>query len=259
VNEETRKQANREAVARETIALLGTAEPPQGSAAGETIDEEWLNSFEKFVEDASSERMRNLWARVLSGEIIKPGSFTRQTLRFLHDLDKQTADAFEEVAQNVLSDQVFADDDLNIPNFASMLHLGSVGALSGVGGLVSWNAPTDAAGRFYVVGKKYALIGAASTESKITLEATPLTQVGRELLNIVPNSDEKRTILALAEKLKTPHAFFKQTIKGTALAEVKDGKIQFVEVLWGESPFAPNSPDAVDKQTTSVADEQRQL
>ncbi len=80
VRKEYRRQNNREAV---SIAMLNdmrsandhpqpTDDEPDASPAGE-VDEDWLNVFERYAEDASTERMQNLWGRVLAGEIRKPG------------------------------------------------------------------------------------------------------------------------------------------------------------------------------------------
>src|SRR5208283_1459027 len=58
-----------------------------------------LNIFERYAEDASSETMRALWARVLAGEIRRPGQFSLRTLRFMSELDATTAKLFESYAR----------------------------------------------------------------------------------------------------------------------------------------------------------------
>ena len=64
-----------------------------------SLEEDWLNYFEQYAEKASSERMQDLWARVLAGEIRKPQSFSLVTLRFLAELDKEIASIFENVTK----------------------------------------------------------------------------------------------------------------------------------------------------------------
>ena len=68
----------------------------ESQSTNEEIDDDWLNYFEQYAEKASSERMQDLWARVLAGEIRKPTSFSLTTLRFLSELDKKIASLFEQ-------------------------------------------------------------------------------------------------------------------------------------------------------------------
>ena len=46
----------------------------ESQSINEELDDDWLNYFEQYAEKASSERMQDLWARVLAGEIRKPTS-----------------------------------------------------------------------------------------------------------------------------------------------------------------------------------------
>lgn len=244
INEQTRKQHNREAIANGTAILLTTASSKEEAAPAESIDEDWLNSFEKFAEDASSDRMRDLWSRVLAGEIIKPGSFGRKTLRFLHELDKPTAEAFEEVAQYVLGRHVFAGEEVPDGMFGKMLHLEALGALSGSAGLIHYQARADSSGRFAISGKGHSLVGLTEPDKTVLITATPLTQVGQEILKIVPNKDEVKTIIRLAEELKADTPFSGAKAKGVALATVVGSNAKLVRVLWGDSPFGKTPVNA---------------
>ena len=96
----------------ETIAVLaledlretaGALPPPRTEAA----DEDWLNVFSRYAEDASSERLQQLFAKVLAGEIRKPGSFSLSTMRFIAELDRETAAAFKEAAAYVTDDYIY--------------------------------------------------------------------------------------------------------------------------------------------------------
>ena len=54
---------------------LDTEAGPESDA--EEVDLDWLNYFGGYAEKASSKKVRDLWARVLAGEIRHPGSFSR--------------------------------------------------------------------------------------------------------------------------------------------------------------------------------------
>ncbi|UXS09214.1 DUF2806 domain-containing protein [Agrobacterium tumefaciens] len=91
-----KKQENREAVARKAFEELSEAPAPAESVGP---SDDWMNVFEEYAEKASSEELRQTWARVLAGEIRRPTSFSLRTLQFLSVLDKVTAEAVEAVLQ----------------------------------------------------------------------------------------------------------------------------------------------------------------
>src|SRR3546814_8158914 len=52
-------------------------------------DDDWMNRFMRFAEDASSERLQELFARILAGEVVRPGSFGAATLRSWSDRSEE--------------------------------------------------------------------------------------------------------------------------------------------------------------------------
>lgn len=64
-----------------------------------TIDLDWLISFFEKAGEVSNEDMRRLWAKVLAGEIRKPGTFSEKSIRVLLDLDATAAYCFEHVSR----------------------------------------------------------------------------------------------------------------------------------------------------------------
>lgn len=100
VLEQLRKQRNREAVARETVRLLSEDVPQSATEP----DAGWLNVFAGFAEKASSERMQQHWASVLSGEIRKPGSFSLTTLQLLSVVDAGLAQIIAEARGSIIND-----------------------------------------------------------------------------------------------------------------------------------------------------------
>lgn len=89
VSDLMRKQSNKEAVAAIAIEKLGTEEIPEETPE---VDDDWMNVFSSHVENASSKRMRELWGKVLAGEIRKPGEVSLPTMRFISELDQRTAE-----------------------------------------------------------------------------------------------------------------------------------------------------------------------
>src|ERR1043166_9066752 len=63
---EFRAQSNKESIAAKTIELLqGEQTVKTEGANSDQINDDWLNVFEKYAESASSERLQEIWARVL--------------------------------------------------------------------------------------------------------------------------------------------------------------------------------------------------
>jgi hypothetical protein len=58
------------------------------------ISEDWLNAFESEAAQISSEQMKNLFAKVLAGEIRRPTSYSIKTIKLMAQLDNRAATLF---------------------------------------------------------------------------------------------------------------------------------------------------------------------
>jgi len=132
-----RKNINTEGVALEAINAMKDLPRPEVSSdieANENIDEDWMNQVVRYAEDGSSERLQQVWGRVLAGEIVKPGSFSRHTLRFVAELDKETAENCELVDQHVIGDWISKDKRWYIGrHFVASVDMQRLGVIEGVG------------------------------------------------------------------------------------------------------------------------------
>jgi hypothetical protein len=90
-----REQSSREAVVMKTIEHL--SDDPPTDIPTEIPSDDWLNLFGRYAENASSEKMREHWAQILSSEIRKPGSFSFATLLLASVLDERLASTIEMV------------------------------------------------------------------------------------------------------------------------------------------------------------------
>ena len=62
-----------------------------------TIDDDWLNNFETEARQKSTEDIQRRFARVLAGEIEKPGSYSIKALKTLGDMDQNVAALFKKL------------------------------------------------------------------------------------------------------------------------------------------------------------------
>ncbi len=121
-----RKQQNREAVAGLAVRYLAEEPPPAGLDDGPTDD--FMNLFEAHAENASSDKLRDLFARILAGELRKPGTFSLRTIQFVSVMDQELAGAIQKARSWLL-------DNVMVPNWGPMGHgeyLMTVGLLEDV-------------------------------------------------------------------------------------------------------------------------------
>lgn len=103
------EQGNVEAVA--LLAAENLAEDPPASENPE-IEADFFEQFTAKAQRASSDEMRRLFARILAGEIRKPGTFSLAALHAFSLMDARTAAALERAAAYVTSGFVIKDKGL---------------------------------------------------------------------------------------------------------------------------------------------------
>ena len=81
-------------------------------------DHDWTACFFNYIQYVSSEGMQSLWAKVLAGEIERPGSVSIRSLSILRDLDQASANLFQTLCSARLTFQmgVMGGDPLNVGN-----------------------------------------------------------------------------------------------------------------------------------------------
>ena len=87
--QEGKRQANITSVVRDAADDLGDKEVPD-----QEPDPDWTTRFFEGVQDVSSEDMRKIRARILSGDVEEPGGTSLRTLSILKDMSRRDAEAF---------------------------------------------------------------------------------------------------------------------------------------------------------------------
>ena len=111
--QEEKRQGNIEAV-------VGMAADELGKKQVQThdVDHDWTARFFADVQDVSSEKMQQIWAKILAGEVETPGRTSMQTLSILRNMSQRDAELFERTANFVIKDFVLKDDSTkSIPGF----------------------------------------------------------------------------------------------------------------------------------------------
>jgi hypothetical protein len=240
LKDRARKQINTASVAIEAIDAMKALSPPEPSPDTETeppqgnIDDDWMNQFVRFAEDASSERLQQVWGRVLAGEIHKPGSFSRHSLRFIAELDKETAENCEMIGRHVVGDWLLKDNDWNEGHeYLVTLDLQRLGIIEGVGfGGPQQNFTVNADGNAAIAGKSWGLLVRGTPGTKVSFEVFLLTRMGKEVMSLLNVADEVKNLRKVADIIN------KTGLDSIGLGQsyqLSDGRINFtsaVQPIW---------------------------
>ena len=120
-----REQSNREKVLGFTKDILkskkydNSAGQQANIAVEKPISEDWFNIFEKEASQKSSEDMQRRFAKVLAGEIEKPGSHSIKAVKALGDMDQSMAELFQRVcSMSVVLEDIYDKNvyDVRVPS-----------------------------------------------------------------------------------------------------------------------------------------------
>jgi hypothetical protein len=188
--QERKRQKNIESITSVAAADL----LDQSSLPDEKPDEDWVSRYFNSAQDVSSEQMQELWGRILSGEIKKPGSYSLKTLDFVKNLTKADAILLEHVAKlavnyNGSSFLVTADADwLRTHREIYPGHhfaLGELGAMYPTDLNYDTFRENSSQEELFVSGKLILVAGRGTITNKLGLPIWKFTKVGQELLQLI--------------------------------------------------------------------------
>lgn len=200
-NRELRRQMN-----IESITVKALEELPD-SVSEEKVDEDWIAQFFNYCQDVGDEEMQTLWARLLAGEVARPGSYSLRTLQLVRMLRKSDAELFtrfcsyvwtyypEGAMTHIYNEQT--DELLKSKgfHFGDFLHLQSLGLIEGAGALIIYAIETSEPHEFLYYGKRHLI----TALPPVHLYMRPLTDIGRELAPISGSEPDEEYRVALVE------------------------------------------------------------
>lgn len=225
-----REQHNREEVARKAVEYLEHAPVPE---TNDGPSDDWMDIFEDYASKASSDSIRDMFARVLAGEIRKPGEFSRATLHFVAIMDVTIARLIERIAPYVV-DNNFIPKELisNEINYGEWLALQEAGFITFSAGnlsLTQW--PNSDNLIYYRMGKNVVRFEAKnSTEFKIP--SVKLTSPAQQILSTL---DTKYKIHEMAKLL---WVYEPKTIQVGELHQEPDGQMFARNMVFVQEPIS---------------------
>ena len=239
---ELRAQTNKEEIAKKVVDHLH-ADLEAEDSNPQAPDEDWFNVFEQYAENASSEKLRDLWSRVLAKQIRKPKSFSLRTMRFVSELDMETAALFEKHSGSIINRQyIVKPPQLEGQTFGDLLDLEHAGLLTGVQGNVSQgfrNPTVGALTELVFMFANSAVIVNAVGPYNVNLPVIALTTIGKEILAIVEPSDGLESARILAEM------FPKNNVTAVRYGKLTEGRNGIEDAITVFEAAPAQAPDKV--------------
>ncbi|MDI4236794.1 DUF2806 domain-containing protein [Bradyrhizobium sp. Arg237L] len=226
---ELRHQTNREAIARKAIEYLAD-EPTEQTAKP---DDDWLNVFERYAEDASSERLQDIWGRIFAGELRRAKTFSLRTLRFVSELDESVVNQFEKWSARVVDFDSIPFPPTQGVEFSELLHLQDCGLVTGVGSTLHKKFDLNKVPEGQRVPlrfgfRHFAVIVLIEPPFEFQIPNLFLTSIGREIYSITRTTTKLETVRAFVEQFPKNH------VDQILIADL--GNNNQTEICWSKSP-----------------------
>ena len=171
------------------------------------LDEDWLNRFFRTAEDISSDKMQHLWAKILSEEHKKPGSFSLRTLETLKSITQTEAEIFSKVGKYafttkgsayLINDYDFLKNNLSASNIVTLQEVGLIHSSNNYIFKINEANAGDTTALF--MGDYAFLLKRKKNTNSAEIDALIFTSVGNELLSLI-QKEEKEFYIPLAQLL----------------------------------------------------------
>lgn len=193
----------------------------KGDTVGSEFDFDWFLRFFDAAGNISNEKMKDYYAKVLSGEIERPGTFSLRALDTLYNMSRSEMQVFSDLSNIVLDGAMFFSSlgdigqEINEKygfNNDTLRLLEECGILNG---LKMQNAlellPTEAGG-YENKGNLLLLQSTAEKSIELIYVAYCLTKVGIELLPIVYQDSSSDYLCELGSAIKKKYTDLKVSV-----------------------------------------------
>lgn len=205
ISRELRRQDNIEKITKKAVDALPS------SVSKDPVDQDWISRFFENCQDIGNEEMQSLWAKLLAGEVAKPGTFSLRTLRVIRDLARDDALLFTSFCRFVwvipgvgltpiihdLEDKCYADAGLK---FTSFLHIASLGLIE-FNEIAGFNLKDVSKASAFYYGRHH-LISIAEGKKELQIGRVLLTSAGKELVPISGSEAMESYRTSVIEKWK---------------------------------------------------------
>lgn len=167
------------------------------------VNPDWTARFLNIVEDISDETLRELWSRILAGEVKQPNSFSLRTMDLLRNITKEEAELFIKAAKFNLANNFVITEKFALDLHENLL-LMEAGFINSEDLIKKWVVePHDKLE--VIIDEKCLLVLHNNTDKQICCRTSvkKLTKAGIEILPLVEKSDRSGFYKDLANLLKS--------------------------------------------------------
>lgn len=203
--EKIRQQKNIETIVQTAVEML------PHNASEKPVDEDWTTEFLESCKNVTNEEMQSIWARILAGEVVEPGTFNKRTLAFVKTLSPQEAALFTKFCGLLWNDpyhgliHITLNNDELAKNFGisylDIVELESLGLIRfDTNTAVNWEAP--GVPLIYYYGEPFYFYP-KQQNGKITINVFPLTKLGSSIVKIAGGTRNVEYMSAVFETIKS--------------------------------------------------------
>lgn len=194
-----------------------------------SYDFDWFVRFYEAVGNISDEKMQDIWAKILAGEISHPSSYSLKTLDVLKNISKRDAELFVKVCSCSFS---MGNNHVFLPNndayidghdikYIDIMKLNEHGLIFN-DGTIGYTVSITKEPRILFINNNLimTIASASGKEEKATIKQYLFTEVGAELSSIISEKPSDDDFIEFGRKL----------------AENKSYKISIHKIIeWGEN------------------------
>ena len=188
-------------------------------------DPDWTARFFDCIQDVSSDDMQRLWAKLLSGEVERPGSTSLRTLDTLKNMTKIEAQIFSKLCNYVLDTGVCSvfNEGKYTEDIVELSHIYLV-RVQDYGLLAFGQSRFNLSADMFFVYNDHILSVSGVPEKQVSFRIATLTTAGTELYRISSPQVNKDYLKAIARYLGSKQS---QLSYARILRRLADGTVQY--------------------------------
>ncbi len=182
-------------------------EPPD-----QQVDDDWFYRWRKAAGEVSSERLQNVWGRILAGEIKSPASFSLRTLDAVKNLSQEDVMVIDTVAPYVIVSLTDSFVVLDAPNRETVtldvrFHLHEIGVLAKPYSISTTTVTLpsvriDLYMRVLTTNDRALVVRSGDPQAKLKLGIYKVTRTGKEMFRIGQSPADGRYLSNVARLIE---------------------------------------------------------
>lgn len=172
---------------------------PEEEVSSEPVDKDWMTRFLDIAETISDDEMRDLWARVLAGEIKKPKSYSLRTLEVLRNISKEEAETIVKMSAFMLGNGFLCIEDFAV-NLNEKILLDDIGIVCGEDLINTYTINTEKYSFALNPSIRYNIYAPSGT--KIDIRCIKLSKAGSEIVKLIQGLNYVNYLTSLSLMIK---------------------------------------------------------